>query len=346
MNSARAPEATMESDDFALLSNSAGITQAERYLAGCPQSGGGVHVWIFNAAMMCSDVTHWSRDEIIKRLIDATQGCGRDVPRDEIRRQVLAALLHVRGEVPTGLEAPHLRGKRNKQCKRNRGRKNQAPVPKWPTPDPELIAGVVALSSVKTVADLRALTHAPAPALSAEVMIDALFPGNPWLCVGMQNWRFGTRRKSSLLSCGSLCKFQLIVPSAMTRRLGPTDSGKLSEHAKSSVGPRQYLVVEADDGTKDIQAAVIWHLGGYLPLVCVVASRGKSLHGWFRCSGETEALLLEFYRYARLLGADTAAWGISQFVRLPGGTRKGKPGHPGNGKCQTVIYFNPQNTIQ
>jgi hypothetical protein len=293
---------------------------------------------------MCADLTDWSGGEIIDRLMLATQECGRFVPRSEIARQVRSSLFKIRGEVLSGTAGARAESKPRET--RSMRQNKRACVVKWPNPDPELIADKVAASPVKTVADLRALSHSPAAGLSAEAMVDALFPGNPWLCVGMANWDFGARRKQSLIRWGQLDKLQLIVPSAMSRRIGPTEEGTLSEHAKSSVGPRQYLVVEADDGTKGTQAAVLWHLGQFLPLACVVSSRGKSLHGWFRCVGEPESELCEFYRYARLLGADTAAWNINQFVRLPGGTRRGKRGHPGNGKRQTVIYFNPQNTIQ
>jgi hypothetical protein len=85
----------------------------------------------------------------------------------------------------------------------------------------------------------------------------------------------------------------------------------------------------------DICAAVISHVATFLPLVLVVASGGKSLHGWFYCSGRAEAELLEFMRYAVQLGADWRTWLPSQFVRMPDGTRD-------NGKRQTVHYFDPR----
>jgi len=38
--------------------------------------------------------------------------------------------------------------------------------------------------------------------------------------------------------------------------------------------------------------------------------------------------------YAVSLGADSATWTKSQFVRMPDGTRE-------NGKRQEILYFNP-----
>lgn len=309
------------------------MTRAEKFLRTCPQSGDGVHVWIFNAALACADFTQWESDEMIRHIEDATQGCGREVPTAEISRQVRSAIRQVRGSDDGSRKEPGA----------SKGRRSES---RWPDPRPDLMVKTQNECSVRTVDDLKGKTQLPSGSISAEMVLDLLFPGNPWLCLGMRSWYFGTRRKSWFLKRGKVAKFQLIVPSSMIQRVGKTAEGKLSEHAKSSVGPRQYLVIEADSGGLDLQASVLWHLDEFLPLVCVVSSRGKSLHGWFRCAGIDEAELRQFYRYARLLGADTAAWGKSQFVRLPGGTRNGEKSHPGNGKIQTVLYFNPENTLQ
>ena len=52
-----------------------------------------------------------------------------------------------------------------------------------------------------------------------------------------------------------------------------------------------------------------------------VYSGNKSLHGWFFCQGEPEEKLNRFMRVAVNLGADTATWTKSQFVRMPDGTQ-------------------------
>jgi hypothetical protein len=79
-------------------------------------------------------------------------------------------------------------------------------------------------------------------------------------------------------------------------------------------------------------AVVLFHLAAFLPLVLVVSSGGKSLHGWFYCPDRTEAELLDFMRYAIRLGADWRLWLRSQFVRMPDGTRD-------NGQRQRVHYL-------
>ena len=109
--------------------------------------------------------------------------------------------------------------------------------------------------------------------------------------------------------------------------------GKESEHALSNTGPRTYLVCEFDHGTADEHAAILYHLALFAPLVMVVHSGGKSLHGWFYVKGEPEDNVAAFFRYACKLGADKATWTRSQFVRMPQGVRE-------NGNVQAVYYYN------
>ena len=134
---------------------------------------------------------------------------------------------------------------------------------------------------------------------------------------------------------------------------GRAKAGHLSAHTLDNTGPRRFLVVDCDfslpqpgSTTKtqsasrnisvaDICASVILHLSAFVPLVLVVASGGKSLHGWFYCSGQTETDLLHFMRYAVQLGADWRMWLRSQFARMPDGTRH-------NGNRQIVHYFDPR----
>jgi hypothetical protein len=168
--------------------------------------------------------------------------------------------------------------------------------------------------------------------LYTEEIIDALFPGDPLLCVGRSNSEFATRSRSEWR--GKLATLQLIVPSPMTARIGHTQDGKESAHTLETTGPRRLLVVEQDCGTADEQAAVLLHLAERAPLAIAVHSGSKSIHGWFYCAGEVEEKLRRFMHYAVSLGADRATWTRSQFVRIPDGMRE-------NGNRQTVYFLNP-----
>lgn len=166
-----------------------------------------------------------------------------------------------------------------------------------------------------------------------EEIIDALFPGNPLLCVGQSSYDFGTCPRQQWR--GRLANKQLIVPSPMSATTGTTQDGRLSEHSLANTGPRRFLIIEQDIENADEQAAVLIHLAERWPLALAVHSGGKSLHGWFYCHGQSEDRLHRFMRYAVALGADPATWTRSQFVRMPDGTRE-------NGERQTVYFFNPE----
>ena len=109
----------------------------------------------------------------------------------------------------------------------------------------------------------------------------------------------------------------LLVPSPMSSVYGRTDegTGPWSEHTLANTGPRQYLVIEfdfaefSDDGKEtplaswirawaqsgitiqDACAALLMHLAKRAPLLLIVFSGGKSLHGWFPCLGAGELTL-------------------------------------------------------
>ncbi|HEY1791264.1 MAG TPA: hypothetical protein VGJ73_24165 [Verrucomicrobiae bacterium] len=164
-----------------------------------------------------------------------------------------------------------------------------------------------------------------------EYIIDRLFPGNPLLCCGQSSREFDTKPREQWR--GQLSRLQFIVPSPMLDVNGLTKDGRLSRHTLANTGPRRFLVCEFDTGSADDHAALLLHLATLAPLVCVVHSGGKSLHGWFYAHGRPEAQVEGFFRYAVSLGADPATWTRSQFVRMPDGTRN-------NGKCQTIFFLN------
>ncbi len=210
--------------------------------------------------------------------------------------------------------------------------------PTWPRPNPGRIADIrrngISLEGLKQLFPAKLGTHGP----STEGIIDALFPGKPWLCCGASTSQFATLRREEWR--GQLSGLQFIVPSPMSKKWGCTKDTppKRSQHTLGNTGPRHYLVIEFDQGTFDNQAAILWHLHqrtAHDPLILAVMSGGKSLHGWFRCQGISEARLRGFTRYTATLGADPTTWTRSQFVRMPDGLRS-------NGERQEVVFFNPR----
>jgi hypothetical protein len=289
-------------------------------IASPPAHGGGVHQWLFKMARQL----HAHRDEqsIIHLLAAAVDGCGRHVPHTEIVAAVkdAASCAWKPGTTSSSVD--------------------QTARPKWP----KLNAAVRDAAIQNAGIDLPSLwgkspTRCVADEIDSEWIIDELFPGNPLLCVGRASDDFITSPRETLR--GLLSEMSLIVPSPMSALKGARKSdGKLSGHTLSNTGPRCYLVTEFDSGSQDEQAALIWHLKDFAPLVAAVHSGGKSLHAWWRCQGIDEPVVHEFFTYAVTLGADPATWTRSQFVRLPQGWRADKQAR------QLAYYLNTERNPQ
>lgn len=237
-------------------------------------------------------------------------------------------------------------------------------VPKWPLPDLDEIERIAI--SGPPLADLQAMS--PFNFTGSERytawLLQQLFPPDALLCLALDQKQALTQPLSVWLT-RHVEAWQFIVPSPMTALTGLTVGADAHESYRSltNTGERRFLAVECDfseyakDGktetryaglirrlrarsvsVADMCAAVVAHLAELLPLVMVVHSGGKSLHGWFYVADQHEADLLEFMRLAVQLGADYATWCKCQLVRLPDGTRT-------NGARQPVSYFNAEGVL-
>jgi hypothetical protein len=197
--------------------------------------------------------------------------------------------------------------------------------PRFPAPMRELIAEVDAYPAT--------VPRPPYPHDTPETFLEAMFEGDPLLCVGATAFAMDTRPLSEWR--GMLASMQFLVPSPMLAPTGPRkEDGQESFHAESNTGPRVYLVTEFDHATKPQQMARIRALEarGTHKLKLVVDSAGKSLHAYWKSSGDAHADF-EFFSYATKLGADERLWLRSQFARLPAGQR--------DGRKQEVLLWQP-----
>jgi len=295
---------------------SSSLPQFLQDLIACPpRHGSGVHQWLFKCARQLH--AHRSTEDITALLTAAVDGCGRHVPQDEIKAAVddaAACAWQPSGGSPVTTK----------------------PVPKWPEVNIDARQAAIIHAGIAGIAGLLEMSPYSCAGKTADRFIAALFPGNPLLCVGMDKANFTTDTRQAFR--GELSKLSLIVPSPMSARFGHCKAnGKESAHTLENTGPRHYLVTEFDSGTPDEQAALIWHLQQFAPLVMVLSSGGKSLHAWWNCQGIPDDNLVKFMRYAVSLGADPATWTRSQFVRLPGGWRAD------NQRRQEVFYCHPEN---
>jgi hypothetical protein len=277
-------------------------------LATPPRAGAGVHAWLFSVARQLH--AHLPAVEIITLLESKVANCGRHVPRTEIISAVQSALA---------------------SAWQPSQRPPDKPGAKWPDVNQKQRAAI--MRNGNGLADLWELSPMPVEdnRRHAEEIADKLFSGNPLLCCGKSNSSFDTKPRDAWR--GELAALQFIVPSPMSAVTGLTKDRRESKHTLNNTGTRRFLVCEFDTGTPDDHAALLLHLGTFAPLVCVVHSGGKSLHGWFFVAGQPENKVQKFFHYAVSLGADHSTWTRCQFVRMPDGTRD-------NGNRQTVFFLN------
>jgi hypothetical protein len=225
--------------------------------------------------------------------------------------------------------------KHSLSCAWNGQSKFEAPRKKqWPNCEPGLCRRVIEKTS-RALVDLweASSIRFDDDDEACRWVVQQLFPKEALICVGAKKDLPQTAPLGELLS--KLPAFQFIVPSPMTKTIGKNQEGGDSIRCLDATGARRFLIVEFDQGCLDDQSALLWHLSMRAPLVLVVHSGGKSLHGWFRCAGEDQELIRQFFHYACRLGADSHNWTRCQFVRLPGGTRD-------NDNRQSIYFFAPE----
>lgn len=284
-------------------------------ISACPPAGSGVNDWQFKVARLLT--RHWSETEIYDFVRTQVQGCGRHVSEVETRRQVRR-----------GIEAS--------------GGKSTLPGgspsgPRWRKAPPRLTEEFAQKEPIRArdIANLSPIRILPI--WTAGFYLSALFPGNPLICCGYYRKVDGETKpicRTKPLSewRQEINEFSHVVPSPMSNRTGINAEGKRSHRCLGNTGPRKFLVVEFDTGSWDSQASKLWHLRQWTPLVLVVWSGGKSLHGWFLVDGKAEEQIRPFMELAVSIGGDEHSWSRCQLMRMPAGLRD-------NGKRQSVLYF-------
>jgi hypothetical protein len=267
-----------------------------------PAPGRG-HAWLFRVAL---HIRHYHTEQAaFKFLREITSlWSDRSVPDSEIWKAVRKAYASAT----------------------NAGSANTA-APEWSEPDTTAVARVIATTDpLFTIEPVR---------MDAQDVLSALFAAEDLVCVGRTMTIGETVPLVSILARAQ--SYQFIVPNPMTAREGKTQEGVATFRSLSNTAPREFLVIESDSIAKEFQPRILSHLARILPLILVVDSAGKSLHGWFACRFVTEAHLRVFMDYAIRLGADAHTWTACQWVRMPGGTRYGKE----SAVSQQILFFHP-----
>jgi len=131
-----------------------------------------------------------------------------------------------------------------------------------------------------------------------------------------------------------------IIPNPLSGNQGLTGSGKQSLRADSCIKSFKLAVVEFDGLSREDQLAFWWSVR--LPVVCLLDSGNKSLHGWIRIDNTTTAEQWTdqvenslFRQLLEPLGIDGACRNEARLSRLPGHQRKEKG-------MQRLLYLAPK----
>jgi hypothetical protein len=184
----------------------------------------------------------------------------------------------------------------------------------WPDPSPPLIAK--ALADAAPAFDVERDTG-----LAASQVLPQLFRPGELVCTGRTTERAMVRPLEETVADADWLQFIVVNP--MRERSALNYRGRPSPRCQNNTGLRRHLVAEFDDPalSKAQQARLITQLAAFIPLVLVVDSGGKSLHGWFRVDRHDARDQVRFFYVACLLGADPTRWDICGWLRMPGGLR-------------------------
>lgn len=321
----------------------------QRKLANPPAAGQGVNPWLYSIGRHLH--AHMDPEAMFAQLRGAVQNCGRVVTDQEINRAIVRSKEVAWKPAGVRARAPSI------------PRDPAQPHERWPAIDEVSRASGIrdaAHSGVRGVADLWERSPVIMDgSITADDWLDWLFPAASFLCLAAGHPETARTRAPQKWTGGPADKCALVVPSPMTGPSGKRLDGRRSHRCLDNTGPRRWLVIEFDSGTRDDQAALHWHLRhkaqaeGWPRLSLVVSSGGKSLHGWYGiCRDEDTSRKL--MSYAVSLGADAATWNRCQPVRLPEGLRLSTAPTPAElppgwveadgmgGIRQTVLFWDPE----
>jgi hypothetical protein len=133
-----------------------------------------------------------------------------------------------------------------------------------------------------------------------------------------------------------------VIPNPLTGKPAmKADGNGQTVRGDACIAEFRFAVVEFDDVPRDEQLAFWW--SACLPVVLLVDSGGKSVHGWIRVKGVREgrewARIVEKHLFGNLLqplGVDGACRNESRLSRLPGHRRLE------TGRWQRLLYLAPE----
>lgn len=205
----------------------------------------------------------------------------------------------------------------------------------WPIKDGGLMQEVLAMTA--PAFDVEKDTG-----LGPRDVLPGLFRPGELVCAGVTSDKPRIRAVEEWM--GDAERMQFVCVNPMKATFGKNKDGGVSVRCQDNVKLRRYVVAEFDDPeqTKGMQAQLLTALSRLAPLVLVVDSGGKSLHGWFRVEELGAKDQVRFFSACCALGADRTRWDICGWLRMPGGLRPGgqksEVGGQDSGIRQRIVY--------
>jgi hypothetical protein len=132
--------------------------------------------------------------------------------------------------------------------------------------------------------------------------------------------------------------YEHIAPNPLSGEIGLTKDGKTSYRADNCVAKFKFAVVEFDTLPREKQ--IQFWAGVLMPVVALLDSGGKSIHGWVPINAQNaleweDRVEHKLFGILTALGADPACRNESRLSRMPGHFRQEKH------YWQRILYLNP-----
>jgi len=182
------------------------------------------------------------------------------------------------------------------------------------------------------------------PAQDARLLMETLYRPDDMLFIG-ERYDTGVRACSDWIehiNRHGTKNLPHIIPNPVTGEQHPDKSGKPSFRCDNAIKNFRYTIVEFDNLSREDQLA-FW-AAIPLPIVALIDSGGKSIHGWIAvdniCNADQWEQYIENELYKQMLiplGVDPQCRNEARLSRLPGHYRGEK------GKWQRLLYLNPKS---
>lgn len=308
----------------------------DKQLASCPTAGNGVNHWLYVTAMKLSPF--YSKDQLVDLLQKHSTGCGREVPRTEVSRQVYCGLQ----ATSSGL----VRSAKVRPARYSAPRPSAVPISKIEF-DPAALAKITARGPNPTNWAHYLYEKSPCRPEGGLWFLHKLFHRGENVLVFTE---MTAKKPSLLVRIGE--GLQELPAEIQDNPTGlgtwflsnPVDGewhtiegGGKSCRSKEAITTFRYAVLESDQADQKHWLSFLVQLPA--PIAAIYTSGGRSIHALLKVDAPSKEAWDEkigpLKSCLKRIGADPNALTAVRLSRLPGCTRREK------GSFQELLYLNP-----